>query len=111
MQGTIADRILMRYGGCMRTRNLNHSTCRLQHYVVWAAHYRSQFLRPCVKQALLSILYATAKKYLTLPIESVKTDGDHIYPHIEIAPSVCLSDAVKTLKQERIPMTQKETPD
>ncbi len=83
----------------MRIRHLNHSTYQLQYHIVWGTKYRYQFIKPYVKQELLSSLYATVKKYPTLHIESVNTDQDHIHLQMEIAPSVSLSDAVKALKQ------------
>lgn len=90
----------MRYVGCMKIRSLNHSTYQLQYHIVWGTKYRYKFLKPYVKQELLSSLYATAKKYPTLHIESVNTDEDHIHLQIEIAPSIAIADAVKALKQE-----------
>lgn len=84
----------------MRIRKLNHSTYQLQYHIVWGTKYRYQYLKPYVKQELLSSFYQTIKKYPTLHLESVNTDEDHVHLQLEVAPSIPLSDAVKVLKQE-----------
>ena len=84
----------------MRIRRLNHSTYQHQYHVVWGTKYRRKILKPYVRSELRKSLYATVKKYPTLWIISMNTDDDHVHLQIEIAPNVCVSDAVGNLKKE-----------
>lgn len=82
----------------MRTQSLNHSTYELQYHIVWGTKYRRKWLKEYVKKELLVSLAATVKKYPTLHIEAVNTDGDHVHLQIEIPPDIAISDAVCVLK-------------
>src|SRR5262245_24905479 len=83
----------------MRIRRLNHSTYQHQYHIVWGTKYRRKFLKPYVRSELRKVLYATVKKYPSLWILSMNTDDDHVHLQIEIAPNVCVSDAVGRLKK------------
>ena len=82
----------------MQTRSLNHSTYKLQYHVVWGTKYRIKWLKPYVKIALKTSLFATCKKYPTLYIQTVNTDEDHVHIQMEIPPSISIADAVQKLK-------------
>ena len=82
----------------MRIRSLNHSTYQHQYHIVWGTKYRRKYLKPYVKQELLSCFFATIKKYPTLHIETINVDEDHIHLQIEISPDVRVSDVVQRLK-------------
>ena len=82
----------------MHTRSLNHSTYKLQYHIVWGTKYRRKWLKPYVKAALITNLYATCKKYPTLFIHAVNTDEDHVHIQMEIPPSIAIADAVQKLK-------------
>ena len=82
----------------MHTRSLNHSTYKLQYHIVWGTKYRRKWLKPYVKAALITNLYATCKKYPTLFIHAVNTDEDHVHIQMEIPPTIAIADAVQKLK-------------
>jgi putative transposase len=82
----------------MQTRSLNHSTYKLQYHIVWGTKYRRKWLKPYVKTALKTSLYATCKKYPTLFIQAINTDEDHVHIQMEIPPSIAIADAVQKLK-------------
>ena len=82
----------------MQTRSLNHSTYKLQYHLVWGTKYRRKWLKPYVKTALIASLHSTCKKYLTLFIQAVNTDEDHVHLQMEIPPSIAIADAVQKLK-------------
>lgn len=82
----------------MRIQNLNHSTYQHQYHIVWGTKGRRKILQPYVLSELKKALYAVAKRYPTLWIESMNADIDHVHLQIEIPPNIAVSDAVSKLK-------------
>ena len=85
----------------MRTRSLNHSVYQTQYHLVWGTRYRRHYLKPEVaKKEFISSVYAVAKKYPTLHIETINTDTDHIHIQIEIPPNITVATVVQKIKIE-----------
>ena len=82
----------------MRIRSLNHSTYQHQYHLVWGTKYRWKYLKPYVKEELLTCLFSVVKKYPTLHIEAINVDEDHIHLQIEISPDVEVATVVQKLK-------------
>jgi len=82
----------------MRTRQLNHSTYKLQYHIVWGTKYRYQWLKDYVRTELRKSFSETLKRYPTLHLFETSTDLDHVHIQIEIPPSITIADAVKVLK-------------
>ena len=84
----------------MRVRGLNHSAYQHEYHIVWGTRYRRKYIKEYVKNELVTVLYATIKKYPTLFLHTVNTDEDHIHLKIEIPPNLPVAAVVQRLKSE-----------
>lgn len=82
----------------MRIQRLNHSTYQHQYHIVWGTKYRRKYLKPYVKEVLLSVLEQELRKYPTLHMGICNVDDDHVHLQIEIPPNVTVSAVVQKLK-------------
>ena len=89
-------------------KSKNHSKFLLQYHLILVCKYRKNiFANKCIDNCIKQLSIEISTKY-NIQIKYMESGKDHIHYMIETAPTICLSDFVKTFKSHITYHTWKE---